>query len=213
MKAAIIIPAIAAGLLLIGCSEHDHPHDASGSHGHPHDTANTDSPSGDVAEPHAHSHNSTGSHDHPQETTETPSAPPATTQPHGHPRGASEPHGHPHDTTPTRGHHDMIALGTIEASGMNIRAAQGHGAVEAGKEGHLVIKLPYTDNGATVVRAWIGTKDRTMSAVGKGDYSSSNDVYDIHAVAPSPLPNNVEWWVAIEKPDGTEVIGSIGPVM
>jgi hypothetical protein len=69
----------------------------------------------------------------------------------------------------------------------------------------------YSDNGATVVRAWIGTEDRTLSAVGKGSYTASNDVYDIHAVAPSPLPENVKWWVSLEKPDGTEITGSIEP--
>ena len=69
------------------------------------------------------------------------------------------------------------------------------------------------DGGATVVRAWIGTEDRTLSAVGKGSYTASNDTYDIHAVAPTPLPANVKWWVTIESPDGTEIIGSIEPKM
>ena len=88
-----------------------------------------------------------------------------------------------------------------------------NGAVAAGKEGHLVIKLPYSDNGATVVRAWIGTEDRTLSFVGKADYAPSHDDYDVHALAPRPLPANAMWWVEIEKPDGTKVVGSVKPQM
>jgi hypothetical protein len=109
--------------------------------------------------------------------------------------------------------HDEAPLGKFKAGDMEIEASQGHGKVQAGKEGHLVIKLPHNDKGATIVRAWIGTEDRTLSTVGKGAYAASHDDYDIHAVAPSPLPADVKWWVEIEKPDGTKVIGSIAPKM
>ena len=81
--------------------------------------------------------------------------------------------------------------------------------MKGGKESHLVVKLPYNDKGETVVRAWIGTEDRTRSTVGKGDYASSHDDYDIHAVAPKPLPWKAKWWIEIEKPDGTKAVGSI----
>ena len=91
--------------------------------------------------------------------------------------------------------------------------AQGHGAVAGGKEGHLVVKLPYSDNGATIVRAWIGTEDRTQYFVGKGDYAASHDDYDIHAMAPDPLPADAMWWIEIEKPDGTKVVGSAKPML
>ena len=104
--------------------------------------------------------------------------------------------------------HDEIALGVFDIQGVSVEAAQGHGAVEAGKEGHLVLKLPYNDSGATVVRAWIGGADRTLSSVGKGEYAASHDDYDIHAVAPDPLPEDAKWWVEIQKPDGTKTVGS-----
>lgn len=105
--------------------------------------------------------------------------------------------------------HDEVALGTHDIDGIKVEASQGHGHVEPGKEGHLVIKLPYNDNGETTVRTWIGTKDRTLSSVGKGEYAPSHDDYDIHAVAPDPLPGGAKWWVEIEKPDGTKAVGSI----
>jgi hypothetical protein len=109
--------------------------------------------------------------------------------------------------------HDEAPLGTTTVGDMKVELAQGHGKVEAGKEGHLVVKLPYNDKGATTVRAWIGTEDRLKSLVGKGEYASSHDDYDIHAVAPSPLPENVMWWMEIEKPDGTKVVGSAKPIL
>ena len=98
------------------------------------------------------------------------------------------------------------------AGDLELTLAQGHGAVEAGKEGHLVVKLPYNDNGASVVRAWIGTDDPTLSFVGKGEYAPSHDDYDIHAMAPDPLPEGAMWWIEVTKPDGASVVGSIAPI-
>jgi ABC-type Zn2+ transport system substrate-binding protein/surface adhesin len=129
---------------------------------------------------------------------------------------ASSDHDHPHphegdaSTEENHGHeHDEVSLGTHDIAGVSVEVAQGHGSVEPGKEGHLVIKLSYNDNGASTVRAWIGTDDRTLSSVGKGEYAPSHDDYDIHAVAPAPLPDNAQWWVEIEKPDGAKSVGSI----
>jgi hypothetical protein len=104
--------------------------------------------------------------------------------------------------------HDEMPLGKFDVGGLMVEAAQGHGSVEAGKEGHLVIKLPHKDDGATVIRAWIGLEDRTLSSVGKGEYAPSHDDYDIHTVAPDPLPAGTKWWLALEMPDGTKAVGS-----
>ena len=118
------------------------------------------------------------------------------------PAGGGEDHAHAEDS-----------LGTVDIGGLAVEFAQGHGGVVAGKESHLVVKLPYSDSGATIVRAWIGTRDRTRSYVGKGEYAPSHDDYDIHATAPSPLPENSMWWVEIEKPDGTKLLGSVEPLV
>ncbi|MCP3905056.1 MAG: hypothetical protein GY715_15640 [Planctomycetes bacterium] len=121
-------------------------------------------------------------------TVPTPPPPPAG----GHAHGAEAP------------------LGAVTVDGMKIEALQGHGALTAGALGHLVIKLPYSDSGATIVRAWIGTEDRSAALVGKGDYAAAHDDYDIHAEAPDPLPPGGAWWFEIEKPDGSTHVGSIG---
>ncbi|MCG8405903.1 MAG: hypothetical protein MI923_11975 [Phycisphaerales bacterium] len=109
--------------------------------------------------------------------------------------------------------HAEAPLGTVTIDGMKIELAQGHGKVKAGKEGHLVVKLPYNDNGQSIVRAWIGIEDRLKSVVSKGQYAPSHDDYDIHATAPVPLPANVMWWIEIEKPDGTKMVGSAKPLL
>ena len=117
---------------------------------------------------------------------------------------SSEKHSdHDHD------HGEEVTLGTFDIGGISVDAMQAHGKVMAGKEGHLVIKLPYNDKGGTVVRVWIGLEDRTLSSVSKGEYAASHNDYDIHTVAPNPLPEGSKWWVEIEKPDGTKAIGSI----
>ncbi|MCH8149955.1 MAG: hypothetical protein IH987_18575, partial [Planctomycetes bacterium] len=96
----------------------------------------------------------------------------------GHEHQEGEAHGHGH------GGDEEVGLGSVTIGDMNVSLAQGHGKVVAAKEGHLVVELPYNDKGATVVRAWIGTEDRTLSLVGKGGYTPSHDDYDVHAIAP-----------------------------
>ena len=140
-----------------------------------------------------------GSEEDAAQAAKSPSPPPAQA-----PVPSSEGEGHGHDEVP---------LGTVQIGGLAVVLAQGHGAIAPGKEGHLVVKLPYSDFGATVVRAWIGTEDRTLSYVGKGEYAPSHDDYDIHATAPDPLPANAMWWIEIEKPDGTKLVGSAKPGM
>ncbi len=127
---------------------------------------------------------------------------------HAHAEGADDDPGRQ-----ASGHHDEVSIGSVAIGDLTVAFAQGHGKVEPGREGHLVVKLPYNDKGATTVRAWLGTEDRTASFVGKGQYAPSHDDYDVHAIAPDPLPENVMWWIEIEKPDGKKVVGSIKPLL
>ena len=147
-----------------------------------------------------------------------PDEPASTTSgTHTHADGTThDSHDDPGDAAPAADHghaHDEVSLGSVDIGGMQVELAQGHGAVAAGKEGHLVVKLPYNDQGATIVRAWTGSSDPTLSMVGIGKYAPSHDDYDIHAVAPTPLAADAMWWIEIEKPDGTTVTGSAKPIM
>ena len=127
-------------------------------------------------------------------------------------------HGHDHDHPHLHGdeghehEHEEVSIGKAMVGDLEVELAQGHGAVEAGKECHLVVKLPYSDEGETVVRAWIGAEDRTASRVGKADYAPSHDDYDVHAMAPDPLPEGALWWIEVQKPDGTTLVGSATPL-
>lgn len=130
--------------------------------------------------------------------------------------------GHTHDGTSTEhgysdeaSEHDQdeAPLGSVEIGDLTVELAQGHGGVAAGKESHLVVKLPYADAGATAVRAWIGTENRALSLVGKAEYTAAHDDYEVHATAPDPLPEDVQWWIEIERPDGTRALGSAVPIL
>lgn len=126
---------------------------------------------------------------------------------------APEDHAADHDGEGGGHAHDEVSLGVTRVGDLDVELAQGHGAVTAGAEGHLVVKLPYNDGGATEVRAWIGTDDRTLSLVGRGQYAPDHDDYDVHAVAPDPLPAAPMWWVEVEQPDGTTLVGSAAPIL
>jgi hypothetical protein len=138
---------------------------------------------------------------------------------HEHP----DDHSHSHDTSTEETEHadeqgedhehDEVSLGTSSVGGLTIELAQGHGVVVAGGESQLVVKLPYTDKGATTVRGWLGTEDRTLSLVGLGEYAPSHDDYDVHVTAPDPLPQSMLWWFEIERPDGSKLLGSASPLL
>ncbi len=134
---------------------------------------------------------------------------------HAHADGTThEAHGSAPEEEENHDHaHDEVSLGTAAIGELKVEFAQGHGKIEAGKEGHLVVKLPYNDKGATIVRAWIGADDRLKSVVGKGEYAPSHDDYDVHAVAPDPLPSNPMWWVEIQEANGKKSLGSVKPLM
>jgi hypothetical protein len=104
--------------------------------------------------------------------------------------------------------HDLQPLGDVELGDMSVQAFQGHGEAAAGKELHLLVKLPDDVSGATV-RAWIGTDDRYASVVALGTYAQDEQGYSLHATAPDPLPESAAWWIEVELADGTTHVGSV----
>lgn len=142
-----------------------------------------------------HAHGEGGAHTHPDGTTHGGSE---TSE-------SSDEHGEEEE-------HEVVPLGSITIGEFEVGLAQGHGAVAAGKESHLTVELPYSDEGATVVRAWIGTEDRTFSRVGLAEYAPSHDDYDVHAVAPDPLPDGAQWWIELTLPDSSRLTGSATPI-
>lgn len=110
------------------------------------------------------------------------------------------------------GDHDeaeQVALGAVTVGDMEVQAFQGHGQAAPGKELHLVVRLPGGDTGASTVRGWIGTDDRYGSVVAKADYSAQAGGYELHALAPDPMPENASWWIEVEMPDGKTHVGSV----
>ncbi|GAB4546245.1 MAG: hypothetical protein Tsb0013_04870 [Phycisphaerales bacterium] len=123
---------------------------------------------------------------------------------HDHAEGDHDGHDHGHDHD-----HEEVSLGTTKIGDVDAECWQAHGDLEPGKEMALVVKLPDSQNGAIKLRAWIGTEDRLSSMVGLADYAPSHDDYDVHVMAPDPLPEGAKWWIEIEYPDGRTKLGSI----
>ena len=215
MKCTSVFAASLALLLFAACGGSDEGRQLQGQ-----SSAGAPAPSGEGGHEHAGDHGDHDGHEHAEdhgahdghEHAEDHGA--HDGHEHAEDHAAHDDHEHAEDHIGDDGHeHAEDPLGTVEIGGLAVEFAQGHGGVVAGKEGHLVVKLPYSDSGATIVRAWIGTADRTLSLVGKGEYAPSHDDYDIHATAPAPLPESPLWWVEIERPDGAKVVGSVKPLM
>ncbi len=203
MKCTSVFAASLALLLFAACGGSDEGRQLQGQ-----SSAGAPAPSGEGGHEHAGDHGDHDGHEHAEDHGAHDG------HEHAEDHAAHDDHEHAEDHIGDDGHeHAEDPLGTVEIGGLAVEFAQGHGGVVAGKEGHLVVKLPYSDSGATIVRAWIGTADRTLSLVGKGEYAPSHDDYDIHATAPAPLPESPLWWVEIERPDGAKVVGSVKPLM
>lgn len=104
--------------------------------------------------------------------------------------------------------HALESLGTVALGDMTVEAFQGHGQAAAGKELHLLVRLPESAQDATV-RAWIGTDDRFASTVAMAERSAEDGGHSLHATAPDPLPENAAWWIEVELADGTTHVGSV----
>ena len=141
-----------------------------------------------------------------QPATTTPAATPADQTHADDAHDDHADHAHAEDA-----HHDEVPLGAVQIGDLRVEFAQSHGELAPGRELHLVIKLPYSDKGATTIRAWLGTEDRFASVVAKAEYAPSHDDYDVHAIAPDPLPADTMWWVEIEKPSGEKLLGTVQP--
>ena len=96
---------------------------------------------------------------------------------HGPPHKEGEAHGEPGAKAAAKEDHDHgeeIALGKFKAGELEIEAAQGHGMVEAGKEGHLIIKLPYKDAGAISVEGFRKVMLGVMDPRSRKHFSTSD---------------------------------------
>ncbi|MGJ8635575.1 MAG: hypothetical protein ACSHX5_01835 [Phycisphaerales bacterium] len=120
-----------------------------------------------------------------------------------------ETHSHTEDNHAAEDMHESIPLGSMMINDFTVELAQGHGAVHAGEEEHLIVKLQSSEDEVLAIRAWIGTEDKTLSYVGKGEYSADRDVYDVHMIAPQSLDPDAMWWVELELRDGTIKTGSM----
>jgi len=123
---------------------------------------------------------------------------------------ADDDHDHDHDHDHEMDDHsDAVELGAVTIDGVEVRASQAHGELAAGKELFLMLVLSDNEGGATAVRAWIGTENRLASEVAKAEFHADHGDYELHAMAPDPLPENAKWWIELERADGTKAVGSI----
>ncbi|MEO0586275.1 MAG: hypothetical protein AAF078_01420 [Planctomycetota bacterium] len=125
--------------------------------------------------------------------------------------GCSESASNAPAAAPAHNHGVEVALAPVVVGDTTVELAQGHGALTPGGVGHLAIKLPYSDDGATKIRVWIGAEDPAGTTVADAIYIAQRDYYDVHMTTPDPLAEGAKWWIEVEKPDGTKAVGSSEP--
>ncbi|GJM38509.1 MAG: hypothetical protein DHS20C19_18760 [Acidimicrobiales bacterium] len=125
---------------------------------------------------------------------------------HDHAEGDDHAHDEGHDDDHD---HERVSLGTATLGDTELAAWQSHGQAEAGKELHLIVKPNDASDGATTVRAWIGTEDRLTAMVALGEYDADTGEYNLHATCPNPLSDDAQWWIEMQTPNGVRTIVSM----
>lgn len=104
-------------------------------------------------------------------------------------------------------HSDERLIGDAPIARMDMYGVQALGPVRPGEPARLWVFLSRDDGGRTMVRAWIGTNRRADFDVVLGRYDAERGGHVIDTVAPDPLPPMAQWFVELQRPDGTRHTG------
>ncbi|MBX3373674.1 MAG: hypothetical protein KF817_07555 [Phycisphaeraceae bacterium] len=141
----------------------------------------------------------------PAPTATRPAAPAAAADhdDHDHDHDAAGGHGYGH-------HGEPVELGTTRIGAYQVHAARDEGAVTAGGDVPIDVRVDGDVSGITAVRFWIGTEDGdgAMRARGEREDPSVLNHWHAHADVPDPMPADSRLWVELELRSGERVRGS-----
>jgi hypothetical protein len=126
---------------------------------------------------------------------------------HGTPSIGAEDHtGHDHAA---HAHGKTEPVGSVEVSVYKI-AVSAAGAVSAGKEWLVELRLNPTQPTPKAIRAWVGAENGRGSSKAKAEAEKdAKGEYSAHIDVPSPLPEGSKLWISIESDSGETTKGSL----
>lgn len=121
----------------------------------------------------------------------------------GAPLGAADDHaGHNHSAPDAHAHGKAETVGAVNISTFNVAIAAS-GALSAGKEWHLELRLNPDQPVPKAIRVWVGGENGRGSAKAKADAEKdAKGEFSAHVEVPNPIPADSKLWISIELDNG-----------
>jgi hypothetical protein len=117
--------------------------------------------------------------------------------------------GHSHAGEGGHAHGKTEAVGTVDISVYKIAVAAA-GAVAAGKEWHVELRLNPDQPAPKAIRVWIGTENGRGSVKAKAEAEKdAKGEYAAHVEVPNPIPADSKLWISIEPENGQAAKGAV----
>ncbi|MBI5941891.1 MAG: hypothetical protein HY859_15860 [Caulobacterales bacterium] len=126
------------------------------------------------------------------------------------PLSAADEHaGHNHAAEGAHAHGKAEAVGSVEISVYKI-AVSASGAIAAGKEWHVELRLNPDQPVPKAIRVWVGTENGRGSVKAKAEAEKdAKGEYGAHVEVPNPIPADSKLWITIEPDNGQTAKGSL----
>jgi hypothetical protein len=126
------------------------------------------------------------------------------------PLGAADEHaGHNHAAEGAHAHGKAEAVGSVDISVYKV-AVSASGAIAAGKEWHVELRLNPNQPAPKAIRVWVGAENGRGSVKAKAEAEKdAKGEYGAHLEIPSPLPADSKLWITIEPDNGQSAKGSL----
>lgn len=124
-------------------------------------------------------------------------------------RAADEHAGHNHAAEGAHAHGKAEAVGTVDINVYKV-AVSASGAIAAGKEWHVELRLNPDQSAPKSIRVWVGTENGRGSVKAKAEAEKgAKGEYSAHVELPKPIPADSKLWISIEPDNGQTAKGSV----
>jgi len=106
-------------------------------------------------------------------------------------------------------HSKAEAVGAVDISVYKI-AVSASGAITAGKEWHIELRMTPDQPVPKAIRVWVGAETGRGSAKAKAEAEKeAKGAYGAHVEVPNPIPADSKLWISIEPDNGQPAKGSV----